>query len=95
MSVLSRWLTCSALFAAVAFAACAEPDDAAEDCETECDTPPAPTCDGDTLVRYDAEGICIGDDCRYAAVYEGCAGTCDPDADLGDGATGAACVDAE
>lgn len=95
MNVPALPLTLGIALAASALVACAEPDEEAKDCETACDTPPPPTCDGDTLVRYDAEGICIGDDCRYAAVYEGCAVACDPDADLGDGATGAACVDAE
>lgn len=37
-----------------------------------CDAPPAPTCLGDTIVRYASDGICEQGACRYAAMTEAC-----------------------
>ncbi len=56
--------------------ACGDDSAAPDDCEGTCDTPPAPTCDGTALVTFSADGICIGDDCRYEAERTECAFGC-------------------
>ncbi|MCK5805400.1 MAG: SUMF1/EgtB/PvdO family nonheme iron enzyme, partial [Lentisphaeria bacterium] len=48
-----------------------------------CDTPPADTCAGDSLMQYPATGVCDGGDCSYSpdlvSCPDGCAdGACKP-----------------
>lgn len=45
-----------------------------------CDDPPDPRCLTElNRVRYDPNGLCVDDQCRYQAVVEACAERCDPD----------------
>jgi len=60
-----------------------------EPCEgVVCDTPPAPTCDGTTVLAFEDTGVCDVGVCRYAPVRTNCAAS-------GRFCVEGACVDAD
>lgn len=90
----SRALLSLALLLGLAFAAgCEGEEDECDD--SECTTPPPPTCDGSTLITYGETGTCIGDDCRYQAFTTECEGACEETLGPDDVVIDVACAEAE
>lgn len=63
--------------ASLTLLACGESASDSDDCvDTECTTPPAPSCQNGLAIIYESVGSCVSNRCAYEATTTPCSGAC-------------------
>ena len=76
METSMRLRLCLMFAASMTLLGCGEAENDDDCVDSECTTPPAPSCQDGLAITYDAVGSCVSDRCAYEATTTTCDAGC-------------------